>query len=66
MIVTSLVRPWVGTDRTKKCTWSLSVPIPEGFIWYRRMVSGRIKAHELERLPPWAWQAEWLAAAVHA
>jgi transposase len=31
-----------------------------------RMVSGRIKAHELERLLPWAWQAERLAAAVHA
>ena len=31
-----------------------------------RMVSGRIKAHELERLLPWAWKAERLAAAVHA
>ncbi len=30
-----------------------------------RMVSGRIKAHELERLLPWAWKAERLAAAVH-
>jgi transposase len=31
-----------------------------------RMVSGRTKAHELERLLPWTWQAERLAAAVHA
>jgi transposase len=31
-----------------------------------RMVSGRTKAHELERLLPWAWQAERLAAAVNA
>jgi transposase len=31
-----------------------------------RMVSGRIKATELARLLPWAWQAERLAAAVHA
>ena len=28
------------------------------------MVSGRTKAHELERLLPWAWKAERLAAAV--
>ncbi len=31
-----------------------------------RMVSGRTKANELERLLPWAWKAERLAAAVHA
>ncbi len=31
-----------------------------------RMVSGRIKAHELERLLPWTWKAERLAAAVGA
>src|SRR5690242_20742096 len=31
-----------------------------------RMVSGRIKAHELERLLPWAWKAERVAAATHA
>src|SRR4051794_9312066 len=31
-----------------------------------RMVSGRTKAHELERLLPWAWKAERAAAAVHA
>ena len=31
-----------------------------------RMVSGRIKNYELERLLPWAWQVEQLAAAVHA
>src|SRR4051812_17297996 len=31
-----------------------------------RMVSGRTKAHELERLLPWLWKAEQDAAAVHA
>jgi transposase len=31
-----------------------------------RMVSGRTKAHELERLLPWTWKAEQLAAAVDA
>ena len=31
-----------------------------------RMVSGRTKAHELERLLPWTWQAEQLAAALNA
>ncbi|HEX2125022.1 MAG TPA: transposase, partial [Thermoleophilaceae bacterium] len=31
-----------------------------------RMVSGRTKAPELEHLLPWAWQAERLAATVHA
>jgi transposase len=30
-----------------------------------RMVSGRTKAHELERLLPWVWKAERLAAAAH-
>ncbi len=31
-----------------------------------RVVSGRTKAPELERLLPWAWKTERLAAAVHA
>jgi hypothetical protein len=31
-----------------------------------RMVSGRTKAHELERLLPWNWKTERLAAAIHA
>ena len=31
-----------------------------------RMVAGRIKAHELEQLLPWTWQAERRAAAVKA
>jgi transposase len=31
-----------------------------------RMVSGRTKAHELERLLPWTWQAQQLTAAVDA
>jgi transposase len=30
-----------------------------------RMVAGRTKAHELERLLPWSWKAERLAAAVN-
>jgi hypothetical protein len=31
-----------------------------------RMVSGRIKATELERLLPWTWKAERLATVVNA
>jgi transposase len=31
-----------------------------------RMVAGRTKAHELERLLPWTWQAERLAAVADA
>jgi hypothetical protein len=31
-----------------------------------RVVSGRTKAHELERLLPWAWKAEQLAATADA
>jgi hypothetical protein len=31
-----------------------------------RVVSGRTKAYDLERLLPWAWRAERLAATVHA
>jgi transposase len=31
-----------------------------------RMVSGRTKAHELERLLPWNWKAERLAAAINS
>jgi transposase len=32
----------------------------------KRMVAGRTKANQLERLLPWSWQAERLAAFVHA
>ena len=42
----------------------------ESFAWLtdvlEGMVSGRTKAHELERLLPWNWKAEQLAAAVSA
>jgi hypothetical protein len=31
-----------------------------------RVVSGRTKANELERLLPWTWRAERLTAALHA
>jgi hypothetical protein len=31
-----------------------------------RVVSGRTKTHELERLLPWAWKSGQLPAAVHA
>jgi len=31
-----------------------------------RVVSGRTKAHELERLLPWSWKAERLEVAIHA
>jgi len=30
------------------------------------MLSGQTKAHELERLSPWAWKAERLAATADA
>ena len=30
-----------------------------------RMVAGRTKAHELERLLPWTWKAEQLAGAIN-
>jgi transposase len=30
-----------------------------------RVVAGRTKAHELERLLPWTWKAGRLAAAAH-
>jgi transposase len=30
-----------------------------------RVVAGRTKAHELERLLPWNWKAGRLAAAAH-
>jgi hypothetical protein len=30
------------------------------------MVSGRIKAHEVERLLPWVWKAGWFTASVRA
>jgi transposase len=32
----------------------------------KRMVSGRTKANQLERLLPWTWEAERVAAAVYA
>jgi transposase len=42
----------------------------EPLVWLtdvlERMISGRVKAHELERLLPWNWQAERLAAAAKA
>ena len=42
----------------------------EPLAWFtdvlERMVSGRTKATELERLLPWTWKAERVAAAVHA
>ena len=31
-----------------------------------RMVTGRTKVHELERLLPWHWKTEQLAVAVNA
>jgi hypothetical protein len=31
-----------------------------------RMISGRTKAHEIEGLLPWNWQAEQLELAIHA
>jgi hypothetical protein len=31
-----------------------------------RMISGRTKVHEIERLLPWAWKSERVAAAANA
>ncbi len=53
--VTDLVRlPW----EVEPLAWLTDV--------LERMVAGRTKAHELERLLPWTWNAERLAAAVNA
>jgi transposase len=45
-------------SKTKPLAWLIDV--------LERMVSGRTKAHELERLLPWVWKAERLATAVGA
>ena len=52
--------PWQGTqlNGVEPQAWLTDV--------LERVVSGRTKAHELERLLPWAWRAERLAAAAHA
>jgi hypothetical protein len=48
----------LNTEQGRALAWLTDV--------LERMVSGRTKAHKLERLLPWTWQAERLAAAVHA
>jgi hypothetical protein len=49
---------------------AFTLPTSESLVWLtdvlERMVSGRTKAHELERLLPWTWKAERLAAAIGA
>src|SRR3954451_1482716 len=57
----AIVASWVATAKltgVEPQAWLTDV--------LERMVSGRTKAHELERLLPWNWQAERLAAAVDA
>jgi transposase len=46
------------TERREPQAWLTEV--------LERVVSGRTKAHELERLLPWTWQVERAAAAVEA
>jgi transposase len=45
-------------SEVKPLTWLTDV--------LERMVAGRTKAHELDRLLPWAWKAARLAAAGNA
>ena len=55
-------------------TWFVVLPLKglparDSFAWpgvLERMVSGRTKTTELERLLPWAWETERLEAAVNA
>jgi transposase len=54
-IVASLVAT-AKLNRVEPLAWLTDV--------LERVVSGRTKAHELERLLPWAWKAERLAAAI--
>jgi transposase len=57
----ALVASLVATAKlngVEPLAWLTDVP--------ERVVSGRTKAHKLEGLLPWAWQAERLAAAVDA
>jgi hypothetical protein len=52
------------------CRAILARKLTEPLAWLtdvlERMVSGRTEATELERLLPWAWKAERLAAAFQA
>jgi transposase len=50
--------PVSGVVKVREQAWLTDV--------LERMVPGRTKAHELDRLLPWAWKTERLAAAVHA
>jgi transposase len=55
--VTSLVAT-AKLDEAEPLAWLTDV--------LERMVWGRTKAHELERLLPWTWQAERAEAAINA
>ena len=65
-------RPVMGVPTAIRNVFETIVPLNgvEPLAWLtdvlERMVSGRTKAHELERLLPWAWKAERPTAAVHA
>ena len=56
-IVASLVAT-AKSNGVEPQAWLTDVP--------EQMISGRTKAHELERLLPWTWKAERLAAVVDA
>ena len=60
-------RPW-GIVASLMATAKLNGVEPLAWLTdvLERMVSGRTKAHELERLLPWSWKAERLEAAVNA
>jgi transposase-like protein len=69
-VITGVGRRRRWTDEEKAWIVAESLNGVEPLAWLtdvlERMVSGRTKAHELERLLPWAWKAEQLEAAVHA
>ncbi len=49
-------------------SWYLNKVEPQAWLTdvLERMISGRTKAHKLERLLPWAWKPDRLAAPIHA
>ena len=59
---------WWATMASLVATAKLNGVEPQAWLTdvLERVVSGRTRANELERLLPWAWKAERLASAVHA
>ena len=62
--------PFAGSDGGARHWATVASLVAKPLAWLtdvlERVVSGRAKAHELERLLPWAWEAERLAAAANA